>query len=57
MTASMNTQIGNVEQTMATQAGARSDRFWLLSLVLAPFRDVDQRATDEFLNRYKRNGR
>jgi hypothetical protein len=53
MAAAINTPMGNTDQAINTQA-ARSERSWLVNLVLSPFKDVDQRATEEFLNRYKR---
>ena len=56
MAAAINTPMGNTDQAINTQP-ARAERSWFVNLVLSPFKDVDQRATDEFLNRYKRQSR
>ena len=52
MPAPTNTPAAAPEQ--ATQQAPRRERNWFVSFVKAPFQDVDPRATDEFLNRYKR---
>ncbi|MBV9829223.1 MAG: hypothetical protein JO001_26695 [Alphaproteobacteria bacterium] len=52
MSAPINTPAAASEQA-ATQTVAR-ERGWFFSFVVAPFKDVDQRATDEHLNRFKR---
>jgi hypothetical protein len=46
-----NTQRINGEQNINSQLGFRQERNWFLSFVMAPFKDIDQRATEEFLKR------
>ena len=51
MAASTNTPMMNAEQGLDAPMGFRRERNWFLSFVMAPFKDVDQRATDEYLAR------
>ena len=54
MAASTNAPLTSTEQTLNAPMAFRRERNWFLSFVMAPFKDVDQRATEEYLARRHR---
>jgi len=52
--ASTNAPLTSTEQTLNAPMAFRRERNWFLSFVMAPFKDVDQRATEEYLARRHR---